>query len=202
MPMPMAIRGPAWSWFAWPTIRWMAIAQRIALRLDDDAAVRLDLTADDDVLLVNDPGGRLIAELLGVVGKSPDVADKYGYSPAARHRRFGCGPRTASLALHVFAHLGGDSGGTKNSSRWGGKRGCLSGPASGAIFERRDAPLARSAGDSGAAPASPRTGFRGSPAAPPAAGRRPPRPPPRRAREPRRAPPRGKPRSGTRRSPR
>ena len=78
--------------------------EAVALRLDDDAAECLDLATDDRVLLVHDPGGRLIAELLRVVREPPDVAEENGDSPAERHRCFGCISGTASLALRVLVH--------------------------------------------------------------------------------------------------
>ena len=130
MPMPMAMRGPDWS-----RLRLGDDAldgdgaedgaaggaegdhEAVALGLDDDAAVRLDLASDDRVLLAHDLRGASSPELLGIVGESSDIAEKDGDGAAERHRGFGCGPGIASFALRVFVHLAAASGGTKNSSR-------------------------------------------------------------------------------------
>src|SRR5262249_6319378 len=91
--------------------------ESVALRLDDVAAVELDVLPDDLVLLAHELAGDLVAKLLGGVGETSDVTEKYGDGVAERHRDFGCCPGTAPFALRVVVHSRRRFGGTKNSSR-------------------------------------------------------------------------------------
>src|SRR5262249_1959277 len=64
--------------------------EAVALRLDDVAAVQLDVLPDDLVLLAHELVGNLVAQLFSGVGESADVTEKYGDGVAERHRDFGC----------------------------------------------------------------------------------------------------------------
>src|SRR6266566_920535 len=89
--------------------------EAVALGLDDVAAVRFDVAADDEVLFAHELVGSLVAQLLGGVRESPDITEENG--DGVGHRHFRRSPGTTTFAVRVFVHSGGASGGTKNSSR-------------------------------------------------------------------------------------
>src|SRR5215510_12947205 len=89
--------------------------EAVALGLDDVAAVGLDVASDDEVLLADELAGDLVAELLGGVGESPDIAEENRDRVGYRHVRSSL--RTVSFALRVLVHSGGASGGNKKNSR-------------------------------------------------------------------------------------
>ena len=79
--------------------------EAVAVRLDDDAAERLDLLADGGVMLAQDPVGRLVPEPLRVVREAPDVAEEDGDGAAERRRRPRHGLGTLDLSLRARFHV-------------------------------------------------------------------------------------------------
>ena len=80
--------------------------EAVALGLHDDAAERLDLFADDGVVLAQDPVRGLVAELLRVVREASDVAEEEGDGAPERHRGPGDVLRALrpSLRAHFVSH--------------------------------------------------------------------------------------------------
>ena len=113
--------------------------EAVALGLHDVASVRLEVAADDEVLLAHEVVGNLVAQLFGGVRESTDITEENG--DGVGHRHFGRSPGTTTFAVRVFVHSGGASGGTKNSSRCVEKTRRLSKLTfDDTIFEQRGAP--------------------------------------------------------------